>query len=255
MEHTRRAHQLQPQCIPTQWCHCGLMIAFLKRAQLMSSVSHLHLCEKIRTNYFDSAHAVRPSSLRNLSLRSNRFSTPNGVQLALLMKDYPDAINPGSNLHTPPSTPSQLTFPQTPNNQNNQISSPTSPTTASSVNGHAPGPGPVVGHLPHIKPPPRHPSSLPSPTTTYTPYIPRSKRLPSPATPSFDQNNVSIITSSPQGGVTTRNTGPSAALLDNIRALDNLPRLGALRTLDLRGNDLRVSFLSGFSGTGLSPNV
>ncbi len=35
-------------------------------------------------------------------------------------------------------------------------------------------------------------------------------------------------------------TGPSAALLDRVRALDSLPRLGALRTLDLKGNDLRV---------------
>lgn len=34
--------------------------------------------------------------------------------------------------------------------------------------------------------------------------------------------------------------GPSAALLDKVRALDALPRLGALRTLDLKGNDLRV---------------
>lgn len=37
-------------------------------------------------------------------------------------------------------------------------------------------------------------------------------------------------------------TGPSAALLDKVRALDALPRLGALRTLDLKGNDLRVGF-------------
>lgn len=71
-----------------------------------------------------------------------------------------------------------------------------------------------------------------------------------------------IITSSSQGGVTTRHlnlphnavpvvsgfessarrdAGPSAALLDKVRALDALPRLGALRTLDLKGNDLRVS--------------
>lgn len=34
--------------------------------------------------------------------------------------------------------------------------------------------------------------------------------------------------------------GPSAALLDKVRALDALSRLGALRTLDLRGNDIRV---------------
>jgi len=44
--------------------------------------------------------------------------------------------------------------------------------------------------------------------------------------------------------------GPSAALLDKVRALDALPRVGALRTLDLKGNDLRVcfwSFLSSWS--------
>ncbi|KIJ49254.1 hypothetical protein M422DRAFT_247057 [Sphaerobolus stellatus SS14] len=37
----------------------------------------------------------------------------------------------------------------------------------------------------------------------------------------------------------TYDHGPSAALLDKVRALDSLPRLGALKTLDLRGNDIR----------------
>ncbi|THG93260.1 hypothetical protein EW026_g7934 [Hermanssonia centrifuga] len=72
---------------------------------------------------------------------------------------------------------------------------------------------------------------------------------------SFNGQQVPIITSSPQGGVTARhsvppspvpangqnsNHGQSAALLDKVRALDALPRLGALRTLDLRGNDIRT---------------
>ncbi|KIL56431.1 hypothetical protein M378DRAFT_17099 [Amanita muscaria Koide BX008] len=40
--------------------------------------------------------------------------------------------------------------------------------------------------------------------------------------------------------------GPSVALLDKVRALDSLPRLGALRTLDLKGNELRngISYIS-----------
>jgi protein phosphatase 1 regulatory subunit 37 len=96
--------------------------------------------------------------------------------------------------------------------------------------------------------------------------------MSSPLSPTGQQ--IPIITSSSQGGVTTRHlsaasghrhdvsfshsnannstsstagarhdTGPSAALLDRVRALDSLPRLGALRTLDLKGNDLRVSGL------------
>lgn len=70
-----------------------------------------------------------------------------------------------------------------------------------------------------------------------------------------DPPNVPVITSSSGGGVVVRHAangvtsgvpakkgsgGPSAALLDKVRALDALPRLGELRTLDLRGNDIRV---------------
>jgi len=100
----------------------------------------------------------------------------------------------------------------------------------------------------------------------FTPYIPRSRRGapvstgPNPLSPTG--HPIPIITSSAQGGITTRHPvshsspshgqdpsanqprhvqGPSAALLDKVRALDTLPRLGALRTLDLKGNDLRVS--------------
>jgi hypothetical protein len=142
--------------------------------------------------------------------------------------------------------------------------------SSSSTNATVPGQrsGPVL-------PPPRHPLQNPM-QTTYTPYIPRTKRrggppppLSSPLSPTGQQ--IPIITSSSQGGITTRHlsaasghrhdvslthsttnnssspaaagrhdTGPSAALLDRVRALDALPRLGALRTLDLKGNDLRV---------------
>ena len=48
-------------------------------------------------------------------------------------------------------------------------------------------------------------------------------------------------TAAASASVSSKLAGPSAALLDKVRALDALPRLGELRTLDLRGNDIRVS--------------
>ena len=48
-------------------------------------------------------------------------------------------------------------------------------------------------------------------------------------------------TAAAAASVSSKLAGPSAALLDKVRALDALPRLGELRTLDLRGNDIRVS--------------
>jgi len=141
-------------------------------------------------------------------------------------------------------------------------SSPTSsvislPNSSPSLPAVQPKPGPLL-------PPPRHPApGATSVQTTYTPYVPRSKRASAiPAARSVSMGSpspilnggqpVPIITSSSQGGVTTRHPangnsttsghsqGPSAALLDKVRALDSLPRLGALRTLDLKGNDLKA---------------
>jgi len=54
----------------------------------------------------------------------------------------------------------------------------------------------------------------------------------------FSWRSVPELTNAAQ--TAARNAGPSAALLDKVRALDNLPRIGALKTLDLRGNELRV---------------
>ena len=153
-----------------------------------------------------------------------------------MIRDYPDIV-PG------PLSPGSSSIFDTPNS-----SAPSSPT--SSVTNLSLSPQPL-GPLP---PPPRHPTM--NMQTTYTPYVPRARRgrvappTVNPLSPSGQ--HVPLITSSSQGGVTTRHTpttsnglphdaGPSAALLDKVRALDNLPRLGALRTLDLKGNDLRVS--------------
>ncbi|KII85687.1 hypothetical protein PLICRDRAFT_178724 [Plicaturopsis crispa FD-325 SS-3] len=218
------------------------------------------------------AHAVRTSSLRNISLRHNKITSTGAVALALMIKDYPDVV-PGS---TPPTSvpsspsPNPSSLPPTSSSAvspassiSPQLSVPSSPRTSIFSPARA---GPPL-------PPPRHPASA-APQTTYTPYIPRARRGAGSAGPtspnplSSTGQPIPIITSSSQGGVTTRHPtapasdghahngnahagpkhdyGPSAALLDKVRALDALPRLGALRTLDLRGNDLRsgISYIA-----------
>ncbi|PFH46913.1 hypothetical protein AMATHDRAFT_50684 [Amanita thiersii Skay4041] len=198
--------------------------------------------------------AVRTSSLKNISLRYNRISAAGAVAVALMIRDYPDSVptpmspSPFNNSTPTSSTASSPT--------SSTISLPPTPTVASPASPLIPPTrtGPIL-------PPPRHPSSVMQ--TTYTPYVPRSKRNsrqpppPNPLSPTGQQ--VPIITSSSQGGVTSRHppppihpdtprhdSGPSAALLDKVRALDALPRLGALRTLDLKGNELRngISYIA-----------
>lgn len=171
-----------------------------------------------------------------------------------MIRDYPDVVpssltpaagTPTSSVTSSPTSSSlslpYLSPPATPIATNNAQSIPFPPPSRTSV-----------------LPPPRHPPV--GMQTTYTPYVPRRGRAAAATTAtnplSPSGQHIPIITSSPQGGVTTRhpvpgniannqsasqhNTGPSAALLDKVRALDSLPRLGALRTLDLKGNDLRV---------------
>ncbi|EKM53275.1 uncharacterized protein PHACADRAFT_175669 [Phanerochaete carnosa HHB-10118-sp] len=200
------------------------------------------------------AHAVRMSSLRNISMRYNKINATGAVAVALMIRDYPDrfpiANGSPSSVASPTSTGSSNFFspPPTP-------SIPSSPVSLELALPPPPRPGPIL-------PPPRHPSAAPQ--TTYTPYVPKARRIAlaavkpdntNPLSPSGHQ--IPIIASSAQGGITARypvpppfspssspnspqHHGPSAALLDKVRALDALPRLGALRTLDLRGNDIRM---------------
>ena len=223
-----------------------------------------------------------------------------------------------ADLTSPPGTPRMggkssflpgQTTTQTPSSNQTTSSTPTQATTRMTA---APTTvGGKGGALP--PPPPRHPTAL-GVQTTYTPYVPRSRRGAAGAagagssggsiggggggsgrsTPTTNGGGmVPLMTTSAQGGVTTRHVhththtqsqsqtaahlqslalahghgqgqgqagqgqghvssaslgggggkrdlGPSAALLDKVRALDSLPRIGSLRTLDLKGNDLRV---------------
>ncbi|KAL4079887.1 hypothetical protein V8B97DRAFT_1928380 [Scleroderma yunnanense] len=237
------------------------------------------------------SRVVRTSSLRNISLRHNRITATGAVALALMIRDYPDIVPAPSLITSPPvSSSSSLLTPAPsvpPSPAPSFFSPPSSPLPTNAPLPHPLRTGPVL-------PPPRHPASA-GLQTTYTPYIPRSKRGAATTHTHAQQaaavtdariNAVPLITSNARGGVTTRiephanghgsesggagavgnsggvgsgtvmgtaagvhgrpDDGPSPALLDKVRALDALPRLGALRTLDLRGNDLRngVTYLA-----------
>jgi protein phosphatase 1 regulatory subunit 37 len=246
-----------------------------------------------------------------------------------MIKDYPDSVPAPapttSTLSRPssssPSTPTSPYFPRSPGahlppaSRLPSLPLPRAASQASSVTPVTPSARSQfrINPLGSSTPPPRHPGGTgftstssanvsPAPQTTYTPYIPRSKRnmvpppvsapltpMSVPSTPPStyrDSHNslgnasdVPTFTSSRTGGITTRHPvspvvtggnfatavngsssrfrrassdtislggvgtldGHSAALLDKVRSLDTLPRLGALQTLDLRGNDLRVS--------------
>ncbi|KDQ16817.1 hypothetical protein BOTBODRAFT_30713 [Botryobasidium botryosum FD-172 SS1] len=307
------------------------------------------------------AHAVRPSALQHLSIRSNKIGPMGAVAIALMIKDYPDSIpaislpiTTGSSSSLSP-TPSS-SAPSTPRQFATELlpagPPPGRPASINSIASASSNNSSLLSSKgPPPPPPPRHPSTLP-PSTTYTPYIPRSKRGLVPAVPSraisarapspssgrnvsSDQvsggngnsgngrgsgtdstnANVPLFTSSRTGGITMRHAWPpnssssnssnthsgsnfgsnfnsgaganqpsrrnsslggsnlnlgmlkgmsgsgagvgpseghlkleghSAALLDKVRSLDSLPRLGALQTLDLRGNDIRggVSYIA-----------
>ncbi|KIK45051.1 hypothetical protein CY34DRAFT_10635 [Suillus luteus UH-Slu-Lm8-n1] len=142
------------------------------------------------------ARVIRHSSLRSVSLRHNRINATGAVALALMVRDYPDVV---------PITPNSSTFPA----HGSIISSP--PSSLIPPSARLPPPSPVARTGPAL-PPPRHSSSMP-PQTTYTPYVPRARRgvaaaqpLPLPAS---GHPVPIIITSSPQGGVTTRHLAPN----------------------------------------------
>ncbi|THH03300.1 hypothetical protein EW145_g6365 [Phellinidium pouzarii] len=218
------------------------------------------------------AQNVRTSSLRNISLRHNRISASGAVALALMIKDYPDtmpAYTIPSNSSSSSSSPSSISNSLFRASRRSLIPLPRLGRTYCR-------PPPRQGPVP---PPPVHPANAPV-QTTYTPYIPRARRAAATTTGatataravqhaarapdplSATGQHVPIITSSAQGGVTTRHpvslgthvpvpkehtiNGPSAALLDKtgIQYIAQvLKRNRTLKVLNLSENKIDVQGL------------
>ncbi|KAJ7177065.1 hypothetical protein C8R46DRAFT_1246346, partial [Mycena filopes] len=210
------------------------------------------------------SRAVRTSTLRNISLRHNKISPTGAVALALMIRDYPDVLaapTPASHghAHVNNSVPSSPTIAAHHLDHRGNGSSvlPTGPNSGIGLGLGGLGALNSSPQAPVGKPapPPRHPAqTITAAQTTYTPYVPKRRQTANAAAGAPPGR--AVVASSVLGGVTARHVpsptttasslsererdGPSAALLDKVRALDALPRVGALRTLDLRGNDLRT---------------
>ncbi|KAJ6476681.1 hypothetical protein C8R47DRAFT_1178834 [Mycena vitilis] len=226
------------------------------------------------------SRAVRTSSLRNISLRHNKISPTGAVALALMIRDYPDVLAAPAGISSMPSSPTVASrhldgLPHAHNNTHAGNSSPMLPPSLSSLKAALPLQPPPrhpattltaaqTTYTPYV--PRRRQQSAAASVPAGRAVVASSvlggvtaRHVPN-ASPAS-----SIHLESPKaapmglGGNEARDRearerekearerekerergGPSAALLDKVRALDALPRVGALRTLDLRGNDLRT---------------
>ncbi|KAF8320002.1 hypothetical protein DL93DRAFT_2220611 [Clavulina sp. PMI_390] len=197
--------------------------------------------------------------VQNISLRNNKMGPLGAVALALMIRDYPDTVplvqtpSPGFsnspsfgttsfNLHSPPQ-PSSFSGGSASPGPIGRTRAPS--TTASSIRSSLSALGNSIANGR-----PGSSSATANGTHNANPQAPRTgiearlasasgRSTPTPSTPPAQ----SLRLSSQKPGVLDSH---SAALLDNIRSFDHLPRLGNLTTLDLRGNDLRngVQFIA-----------
>ena len=192
------------------------------------------------------AQGVRTSTVKNISLRRNKISSLGGVAFAIMIKDIPDtAVQPTST-----SNPFAA-----------------APPSSSAITPSTSRPGTTNG--------------VAGPTTTYSAYTPRRRQtqaVPAQQDDGPDLKPIPLVTTNFAGGVTKRTLpagysldtpdgsddeeagplqqgapgGPTAhqqqqmavgasMMQSRVRSLDDVTRMGRLVTLDLKGNDLRVS--------------
>jgi len=197
---------------------------------------------------------VRSSNLRHISLRRNRIGPLGAVALAIMMRDYPDSALAGaslspqlSSLSSASSLSTQPTFDRSPSplpyaarrrpaaRTEDEAPLPPIPLVISSAAG-----GVTTRTLPQgYKPPapPKHPLVMPGGGNSAMQEIPSA---------SFAVNATLA-----EGKLSHAELGgASMALQRSVRALDGVERIGRLLTLDLKSNEIRVSFKP--SGRGAS---
>lgn len=167
------------------------------------------------------ANGLRLSGVKHVSLRKNRMNHAGGPALAIMMRDYPlstdasaAALNASLNS---PSLTSPTIF-------RNGFSHGTSDVSSSPEPAVSEGRNSVTAHRRHLfKPLEQHLSHLPRPNSPSAGHL-----------LSEDSGRNSPV---PSDREVNRMTEARTKLR---KQLDGLPRFGALLTLDVKGNDLRV---------------
>ncbi|GAA6008783.1 hypothetical protein JCM10207_001723 [Rhodosporidiobolus poonsookiae] len=163
------------------------------------------------------ANGVRTSQLKHISLRRNRINAQGAVQLAVVIRDYPLANEPSFPSSGSPALDSPALFP-------------------SSYNGPSPFGFEVTNSVTarqRALPPP--PSSLSNGTE------------PSASSSSDDDDATIVERPTNEHAQAEREAWRLSEARSRLRKqVDELPRVGALLTLDVKGNDLRngVSYIA-----------
>lgn len=150
------------------------------------------------------AHGIRASNLKHLSIRRNRVSPLGAVALAIMIRDY----NPISTVDpaTTPTTPAfSLPYPDPPSSSN----------------------------------------SVTAREALQAPYVRKSLASSSSSTPSRAPSKVQsseIFTNAAAVAQAEKDTWQNSEARNRLkRQIEELPRTGSLLTLDIKGNDIRVS--------------
>lgn len=154
------------------------------------------------------AHGIRVSGVKHISLRRNRVTALGAVALAVMMRDYSIASDTSANLSSSTST---------------------RPPLSSSVNRSPIHNGDL--HLPSL--PPKNGIDPPSPTPD------RMRRSPQ-LSPSQDDIDEDASFGAERKTLLGERWQPSEVRSRLQKQIDSMPRVGSLLTLDIKGNDIRV---------------
>jgi protein phosphatase 1 regulatory subunit 37 len=236
---------------------CGLRPAVLETL----GESESRRCSLVYESTLDSiltrlaAQGIRSSDLKNISLRRNRIGPLGAVALALMIRDYPDSALTMSSLTPALSTTPSMHNPSIPNldssspnagyvpyaarsrrpvsealaaaaaAKDDDSSLPPIPLVVSSATGGVTSRTLPEGYKP--PPPPKNPLVMPSGGNS--------------AMQDSSVFGAHVTAAQAEGKVFSPGEGASVALQRSVRALDRVERIGRLLTLDLKGNDIKVS--------------